>query len=463
MANENSRSNRKSTAAEKLAWGAGGVTESLVNCIYSLSFPIFSIGLGVSPALMGIAQAIPRLVDAFTDPIMGNISDNARTRWGRRRPFILVGAVLVGVTLPLIYMPGRHWPEWAHLIWYAGMSSLFFIAFTIWSIPWSALGLELSDDYNDRTRIQLVRMVFATLAGIGVNWVYRLSFVLHSDELIGVRYAVLLIGSVMLAAGILSALFVREWRPVESQASIKILSALKITLSNKPFLMLCGTVLFFAGGLIMVGPLLLYVNIYHVFDGDRASAATLVGVAGTVTALLSAFMLPLGGKIASRIGKRKAAFVALGMIIAGRLSQLILITPEMPYLQLICMVTYQPGIMLMWALIPSMIADVCDMDELESGRRREASFSSIYQWIWKLGATLAMMLSGVLLGLAGAKTASTDALLAPGVVFRLRLLLSIVPSLMGMAAFICLRLYPLTEKRVQEIKTQLDQRKPDDE
>jgi len=448
----------RSTVLEKLVWGVGGMTECLVNAIYSLSFPIFAIGLGMSPALMGVAQAIPRLVDAFTDPVMGNISDNTRTRWGRRCPYIFIGAILIGLTFPLIYMPGRNWSEWAHFAWFSGMTSLFFIAFTIWSIPWSALGLELSDDYNDRTRIQLMRMIFATLAGIGVGWVYKLCFVFDPDELIGVRRVGWLIGGIMCGAGILSALFVREWRHVEKQVPIKLLSALRLTLSNKPFLLLCGTVLFFAGGLIMVAPLLLYVNIYHVFAGDRTSASMLIGIAGTVTALISALMLPAGGWISGKIGKRRTAFLALGMIILGRASQFVLVTPAMPYLQLICMLTYQPGIMLMWALIPSMIADVCDMDELESGRRREASFSSIYQWIWKLGATLAMALGGVLLGLVGAKTSSVDTELAPEVIMRLRLLLSIVPTLMGAAAFLCLYHYPLTEIKVAEIKQQLSGR-----
>jgi GPH family glycoside/pentoside/hexuronide:cation symporter len=99
------------------------------------------------------------------------------------------------------------------------------------------------------------------------------------------------------------------------------------------------------------------------------------------------------------------------------------------------------------------------MDELESGRRREASFSSVYQWIWKLGATLAMMLSGVLLGIAGAKTSSPDEMLSPRTIQNLRLLLSSVPTLMGVVAFICLWLYPLNEKRVAELKVRLAENK----
>jgi len=445
----------RSTLTEKIAWGAGGMSEGLTNSIWALSFPIYSIALGVSPALIGIAKAAPRVVDALTDPIMGNISDNARTRFGRRRPFIFVGAILIGLLAPLIYMPNRDWPELGLFAWFTGMTVLFFIGFTVWSIPWSALGLELSDDYNDRTRVQVARMVFATLANLATNWVYKLAFLFDSDEVVGVRSVGMLIGGAMLVCGILSALSIREWRPVSSQASIKITEALKTTLSNKQFLLLCGAILFFAGGLILVGPLLLYVNIYHVYEGDRDAASTMMGISGTVGVILSLIMLPVGGWIAERLGKRHAAFIALGLIIVGKGSQFWLVTPAMPYLQLITRALFDPGIILMWALVPSMIADVCDVDELHTGRRREASYSSVYQWIWKLGATLAMISGGTLMSLVGADVKSADDMLPEGAVFRLRLLLCIVPAFFGLIAFACIYFFPLTREKVDDTKRQL--------
>lgn len=454
----NVSSSHRSTYLEKLAWGAGGVTESLVNTLYSLSFPIFSIGLGVSPALMGLGQAIPRIIDAFTDPLMGNLSDNARTRWGRRRPFIFIGALLIGLTFPLIFTIDRSWPEWAHFAWFAGVSSLFFIAFTIWSVPWSALGLEMSDDYNDRTRVQLVRMIFASVATIGATWSYRLSLFFDADVLVGVRIATRLIGGVMCIMGIWSAFFVHDWRPISTQAKIRIGLAMKLCLSNKPFLFLCAATILFAGGMIAVGPLLMYVNIYYVFDGSRAAAATMMGLSGTLSGLIAALTLPVGGRVAALIGKRHAAFIALGLIIFGKCSQIVLVTPAMPYLQLVSMLIYQPGIMLMWCLIPSMIADVCDMDELTSGQRREASFSSIYQWIWKVGATLAMLMSGLLIQAVGARTETPEALLSPDVVFRLRLLLALFPAFMGLLSATCIWRYPLTRDKVLEIKEALRNR-----
>lgn len=449
----------RSTFLEKLSWGAGGMTEGLTQSVYALAFPIFSIGLGVSPFLIGLSNGIMRLIDAVTDPIMGNISDNAHTRWGRRRPFILAGAILIGILYPVIWLPNRSWPETGLFIWFTGLTGLFFIAFTIWSIPWTALGLELSDDYNDRTRIQITRMIFATLSGLGVSWVYKICFFFDPDEVIGVRTAGWLIGLILMVAGGISAFFVKEWRPVQKQAPIRLSTALGITLSNRPFLLLCATVLFYAAGFILVDPMLLYVNIYYVFDGSRAAASTIMGVSGTTGVLLSLAMLPVGACLSEKIGKRRTALFALSLIIIGRASLYWLVTPGYPYLQLISRAIFQPGNILMWALIPSMIADICDVDELETGRRREGGFGSVYQWIWKCGATLAAMLGGVLLSLVGAKTSSPDAVFPAEVIFRMRLVLALVPTVLGCISFLCIWFFPLTEKRIQEVKAELAFRK----
>lgn len=459
----NAPQRRRTSFKEKLAWGAGGMTEGSTNCIYALAFPIYSIALGVPAALIGTATAASRLVDSITDPILGNISDNTRTRWGRRRPFIFVGAILVGLLMPLIYMPNPAWPEMGLFAWFTTLTVLFFIAFTIWSIPWSALGLELSDEYDDRTRLQVFRMVFATLANLLANWVYKICFLFDADEIVGVRSVGMIIGGLMFLFGILSAIFITEWRPVKSQASIKLLKALKTTLSNRPFLLLCGSVLFFAGGLILVGPMLLYVNIYHVYEGDRDAASTIMGISGTAGVVFSLAFLPIGGWLAEKLGKRKAAFIALAMIIVGKGSQFWLVTPDAPYLQLLTRAIFDPGIIMMWALIPSMIADVCDVDELQTGRRREASFSSIYQWIWKFGATFSMIAGGTLISLVGADVDNADQMLSEDVVFRLRLLLAIVPALFGLVAFLCIYFFPLTRERVDEAKTELEAKRAAEE
>lgn len=451
-----STSSHRSSVREKLFWGAGGMTESLVNSIYALAFPIFGIGLGVSAFLIGLAKAIPRLLDAFTDPVMGNISDNTRTRWGRRRPYIFWGAIGIGLLMPLIYMPIGGLSELGLFFWFVGFLSLFYVAYTVWGVPWAALGLELSSDYHDRTRLQVSRMVFSSIGGLGAAWVYKLCFLFSPDETVGVRPVVMIVGGLMLVFGLMAALGVREWRKIDRQPRIRIGAALKMTLSNRPFLLLSGSILTFATGTMLVEPMLLYVNIFHVFGGvetARSSASTIMGISGTMGVIISTICLPIGGWLSSRIGKKNTAYLALSLILVGKGAQFWTLTPQMPYLQLVSRMLFQPGILMMWALIPSMIADVCDLDEARNGYRREASFSSVYQWIVKLGATSAMVVGGFLLSFAGAGKVQAETVLTPQTILSLRLMLAIVPACFALVAMFCIWKYPLSEAKIRQMQS----------
>ena len=148
--------------AQKAAWGLGGLTNDMVNALWVLAMPIFSVGLGVKAVWIGVALALPRIWDAISDPLMGHISDNTRSRFGRRRPYIFVGAIGLGLSFALLWLPSRDWSEPVLLAWFIGMSLLFFTFLTIWSIPWNALGLELTPDVKERNGVQAARSWFAT-------------------------------------------------------------------------------------------------------------------------------------------------------------------------------------------------------------------------------------------------------------------------------------------------------------
>lgn len=115
--------------------------------------PIYQIVLGLNPLLFGIAMTIPRVWDAFTDPIMGSISDNFRSRYGRRRPFAFAGAILTGITFASIWLVPRNWGEHAMFAYLVGTSLLYFTATTIFSVPLTSLSYEMTPGYHERTRV----------------------------------------------------------------------------------------------------------------------------------------------------------------------------------------------------------------------------------------------------------------------------------------------------------------------
>lgn len=454
---QSSERHKKASMLEKMAWSAGGITEMMTNSIGALATPIYSIALGVDPALIGIATAIPRIVDAVSDPLMGSLSDNTNTRWGRRRPYIFIGTFLILISFPLMWLTPSGLGEFGLFAYFTVTSIFFFLCMTIWNITWTALGFELTDDYDDRTSLQILRSVFVNLAAVSLTWLYPLCFVFNDNEAVGVRYVGLIVGAVMFVCGILSSLLCRERKlTVIQKTKVSLSQSIKITLKNKPFMLLAGSLTTFACGTALVQPLLMYATIYYVFPGDKSAAGIVIGVSGTAGLVATLLVLPLANKISKKIGKRRTALFALAMLIVGKGSYWFTLNPEMPYLQMISRCLFQPFMALFWALIPAMIADVCDLDELETGHRREAAFGAAYLWLWKFGTTVAIALSGILLSVIGAKGDAGFVSLPLEVVLRLKLLFSIVPVIFSTISFVLMYFYPLTHRRVEEIKEQLD-------
>jgi GPH family glycoside/pentoside/hexuronide:cation symporter len=161
---------------QKLAYGAGCFVNLFTGNITVQMFnPVFNIALGVSPVVLGFIQMAFRLWDAVTDVVMGNISDNARTRWGRRRPFIVIGAVAAGIIFPFLWNVSADWSQGMIVGYVILIGLLLYTAVTVWGMPYYSLGMEMTPDYNERTRISAVRAVFSKIANIFGGWLIALA------------------------------------------------------------------------------------------------------------------------------------------------------------------------------------------------------------------------------------------------------------------------------------------------
>ncbi|MEN8255812.1 MAG: MFS transporter, partial [Verrucomicrobiota bacterium] len=160
----------------KIAWGMGGLPEMLANnAILVLVYQIYNIELGLNPMWIGVALMISRILDAVTDPLMGNLTDNTRTKWGRRRPWILLGAVIMSVFFAMIWLIPPGLGQMGLFAWFATMTVLFYIGFTIFIIPFGALGLELELDYDLRTKLQVFRLFPSFAGGFVLPWLYKMT------------------------------------------------------------------------------------------------------------------------------------------------------------------------------------------------------------------------------------------------------------------------------------------------
>ena len=133
--------------SHKLIYGFGAFVNNLLAAAIGGMVIVLNLGLGMNPALVGLLGALPRLTDAFTDPLMGYISDHTKSKWGRRRPYIFVGAIAAGIIFTLLWQLPEGKSEYFYFWYFLIGSVIFYLAYTVFATPWVALGYELTPDY----------------------------------------------------------------------------------------------------------------------------------------------------------------------------------------------------------------------------------------------------------------------------------------------------------------------------
>ncbi|MEX0321351.1 MAG: MFS transporter [Puniceicoccaceae bacterium] len=456
---------------KKLAYGIAGPVDILsVWILVSISYPLFTYELKLAPTKVALILMSLRLWDGIIDPIMGWVSDNTRTRWGRRRPFILVGAILCSITFPLIWWFPRDLTDWQVVGWVIGFGILFYSCFTIWAMPYQSLLMEMTPDYNERTRVAAVRGIFQSLAGlfVGFSWWLALRPVFADpvsglqSTANGMRHMSLYVAVVILILGILPAIFVKE-RYYESdltrkQEKIQLRKSLKETLTNKPFLILCSFTILFLLGTSIYDSYGRFVGTFYVLQGDWEKSSLFSGYGTIIYTVCSLSLIPVFRRVSERIGKIRTLYIATTLVLLAGALTWFTNTPDLPYLMLSNTIFIGAGYAGLWLMIPSMQADVVDSDELATSVRREGSFAAIYSWVLKLSFCVGFLISGPLLELTGFDE-DLGASQPADVLFNMRIGYFAIPVTALTIAIILLRFYPLTANRMADIRTQLEARR----
>jgi len=455
------RASRIKEALHKAAYGSGAVPEGILNQgMQQFGNNVFTITLGVNPALVGLSLSIARLWDAIFDPVVGNWSDKLDTRWGRRKPLMLAGILGAAATFVSMFFVSPDWSDTVKFAFLMAGTIVFFSFATMYCIPFLAMGYEYTDNYDERSRLMAYRAVMAPLAAFIIMWLFPLTQAgVFNNPVIGARYVAAGIAIMLIALALLPILFVPN-RKVEAtqKPKMNILAMVKKTVTNKPFLYTLVPCVIVAMSINYRAQFFLYVNVYHVFGGNLAKGATFAATLFTISQILAMLLAPAFASLATRTSKKQAMCIVLSLMTLGSLSSYVLMTPDLPYLAVLPQLLVDPAIAAIFMLYHSMIADVCDLDELETGSRREGIFGAVAGWVYKTGSSLAVLLSGVGLWLGGFDVAN-GASQTPEFISSARIQFALVPAIAGIIGLLAFKKYPITREIAQDVRRQLDARR----
>src|SRR5690606_19947855 len=238
----------------------------------------------------------------------------------------------------------------------------------------------------------------------------------------------------------------------------KILSGFKEAFAIKPFRQLCIATFLVFNAFNTVASFSFFIIVYQLFNGDAGAAGIWPTLFGSLGALGTTFLvIPIVTRLSKILGKKKAFIASQGVSIIGYIMLWFLFIPGKPYMFIFALPFFSFGIGSLFVLMMSMTADVIDMDEINTGLRREGTFGAIYWWMVKFGFAIAGGLSGVIMSSVGFVSGAESQ--PEGAIEGLRAFFSGLPIFGTLLAMFVMRNYDVTEERANETRAELDKRK----
>ena len=457
---------------QKIAFGLG----MLANQMFPAALGIFMVVLIQDYAfptwMWGILFFLPRIFDSITDPIMGFISDNTRSKWGRRRHYILIGAIIMGISFGLMWQlhleDGLTYNFTYFLIW----SLVFYLGLTIFSVPYVAMGYEMSDDFHERTDIMAIAQWIGQWAWVIAPWFW---VVMYDPDWFGGGAAIttrslgIWVGVIFAILAMAPAFFIKS-KSTKNDKSLTPLTvrtiggSLKQIIKNfneafkiDAFKKLCFSTFLIYNAFNVVAGFSFFIVVYYLFNGDAVAAGIWPTLLGSVGALATTFLvIPIVARMSKTLGKKRAFMISQGISVIGYVMLWFLFVPGKPYLFLFALPFFSFGIGSLFTLMMSMTSDIIDIDELNTGKRREGVFGAIYWWMVKFGFAIAGLLTGAIMSFVGFVPDTVNSEVS---ITGIRLFYSGLPILGTLGAMLIMRSYDHTEKKALEISAELAKRK----
>jgi GPH family glycoside/pentoside/hexuronide:cation symporter len=442
---------------EKLGYGLGDTASNFFFQVFNIFLLYYYTDIfGLNPALVGIMFMVTKVVDAVSDPVMGLIADRTETRWGKFRPYLLWGAIPYGV-LGYAMFAGPELSDSGKLIYAYVTYTLMMLAYTVINIPYSALMGVISSSSLERTSVSSFRFICAfSAAWLVGTFVTPLKTILGGgDEALGFRLTMAIFAVISIGLFWVTFATTRERvKPLQEKSSMKL--DFRAMMANGPWIAMFFAAIFTLMNVAVRNGAIMYYFKYYV--GDDGTPIFLIFDKTAVFMSLGLFVMIAGiactKALAARFDKRKLLMV-LSLLNALALAAFFVIPPEQYWLMVVvnCIGTLVigPTPALVWA----MYADTADYGEWKSGRRTTALVFSALQFAQKLGLAVGAGLSGIILSLFGfvANEAQSDFSIT-----GIRLMFSVFPAALAIAGVVAVYFYPLTDRKVEMIESDLNER-----
>ena len=460
---------KKVPMGQKIAFGFGMLANQMFPAILGIFMIVLVEDLGFTGWMWSLVFLFPRIFDAFLDPIMGFISDNTKSKWGRRRQYVFIGGLLMGLSYIFMWQlykeDALQYNFWYFFLW----SLVFYLGLTIFSVPYVAMGYEMSDDFHERTNIMAISQWIGQWAWViaPLFWIIMYDKNWFPSADVAVRELAIWVAIPCALCAIIPALFIdskstinENYEPLNSSnignSLKKIFDSFNEAFKIKEFRKLCGATFFIFNAFNTVAALTFFVIVYKLFNGDAGASGIWVSMFGCLGALGTTFIvIPTVAWMSKKMGKKRAFMVSQSISLIGYVMLYFLFIPGKPWMYIIALPFFSFGIGSLFTIMMSMTADVIDIDEINTGKRREGIFGAIYWWMVKVGYGIAGALSGVIISVVGfnSELATID---QQSAVDSLHAYFCFFPMAGTIIAMYIMRDYSITEEKAQEIKSTLE-------
>lgn len=431
-----------------LGWGIGTLGASLLLNGFSFLVPYYlTTVLGIAAATSAGLLFAAKVWDIFSNPLMGVLSDRTETRWGRRRPYLLIGAIVAGLSFATLFSLGLT-PFANNLLVIGLVLVLVGSGYTIFNVPYMAMPAEMLDDYRERTRMMSYRVFF-----IGIGTLVGGAAGQRIAELFGGGASGYSMMGLCVGAGIFlfmaAACFGTAGARFATRETVRVpfMEQMRTGLANKPFLALIATKFTQLFGLFTATATAIFVVRFVIGQENPGVWMLYFGVFSMGAQILT---IPLWIRIAQAIEKQRTYMLATVLFSIIALSWL-LAGPDEP-LWFFCLRAALKGVAAAGLLLmgQSMLPDAIEYDVRRTGLRREGIYSGLYSVVEKIAAALAPTI--LLLVYAACGFESKAAVQTPDAVDGIRIAAGVLPCIYFALSLPFLYFYRLTEESLKSAR-----------